>query len=378
MNFTKYSKYLYLIGLTTLVSVLFWFSFYTNLPSRLGFPATTLETVFANYDGPNYMIIAKCGYDKACIGTHFTSTTPLEYYPAHLPGFPLIIKFISFYISTPKAMLLASLLGTIFLTLTSYSFFKLFLKEKTSFYLAIFFIFFPARLLVLRLVGAPESWFIATTLLSIILFQRQKYFISALSAAFAMTFKSPGILLFVAYGLIALSELIRTKQFLPVFKKYIYFLIIPLTALLIFYFYYLQTGDFFAYFHSGDNIHLNFLPYLVFISNHAWINTLWLEDIIFIYLIAYIGLFKLYKNYKFSIVFVYPLIYTIAAVFVAHRDISRYIAPAYPFLVLAFASVLTKKPHRLIFYLILPAIILYAINFVIINVAPIANWESFL
>jgi hypothetical protein len=324
------------------------------------------------------MIIAKCGYDKTCIGTHFTSTTPLEYYPAHLPGYPLLIKYFSYYTTTPKAMLLSSLFGSIFLTLISFQFFKLFLKEKPAFYLAIFFIFFPARMFVLRLVGAPESWFMAFTLLSIILFQRQKFIFSAASAALAMTLKSPGILLFAAYGLVAVSELINTKNFGLIIKKYISFLLIPITALIIFYVYYLQTGDFLAYFHSGDNFHLNYLPYLVFLSNHTWINTFWLEDIIYIYLIAFFGLSKLYKKFKLDIVFIYPLIYTIAALLVAHRDISRYIAPVYPFLVLAFAKIILKKNSRIIFALILPAIILYAINFIIGNIAPLANWESFL
>ncbi len=369
MNFNKYRSIFLLSIITVLVSLFFWFGFYLNVPSRLGFPDTTLETVFANYDGPNYMVIAKCGYDKSCIGSNFSLPQPLEYYPAHLPGFPLLIKYFSFFTSTPKAMLLTSLFGSIFFSLTSFYFYKLFLKEKSSLYLAIFTIFFPARLLALRLVGAPETWFIGAILLSIILFKKNRFFLSALLGAFALLLKSPGILLFGVYGLLFLKN--RNL-------RYTWYLLIPATALGIFYAYFLQTGDFWAYFNSGDNRHLNPLPYLVFVSNSTWINTIWLEDLVYIYLIAIYGLHRLFKKYKYDIIVLFPLVYTLAAIFVAHRDISRYIAPAYPFFILAFSKFLLKKNVKIIFLLLLPAIILYTINFIIGNTAPIADWTPYL
>lgn len=378
MNFIKYSKYFYLSLFTVLLSTTFWFGFYYNIPGKLGFPATTLETVFANYDGPNYMVIAKCGYVKNCIATKFSLPQPLEYYPAHFPGYPLLIKYFSLYTSTPKAMLVVTLLGSILLTLTTYNFFKMYLSEKLAYYLAILMLFFPGRLLVLRVVGAPETWFIGLTLLSIILFQRQKYLISAISAAFALTLKSPGVLLFAAYVCMAIFDYLKYQDLRQLFYKYFGFILVPLTALIIFYLYYLETGDFLAYFHSGDNIHLNLLPYLVFISNHTWINTIWLEDVIYIILLAFVGLSKLFKRFKFNLIFVYPFIYTLAAVFVAHRDISRYISPAYPFLMLAFGKTLSKSNYKYILIILLPALILFAINFIIGNVAPIADWTPYL
>lgn len=370
MNFTKYSPYVTLSLVTILLSIGFWFAFYLNLPARLSFPSTTLETIYSNFDGPNYMVISKCGYFKNCIGPRFSLPLPLEYYPAHLPGFPLLIKYFSFYVSTPKAMLLASLFGSVFLTLTTYVFFTQFLTTKLSFWLTLLSLFFPARLLVLRLVGAPEPWFISFILLSLILYRHQKLFWSALTAALALLFKSPGILLFAVYTLMAIREKKLTK--------YWTYLLIPLTGLFIFYIYYLQTGDFWAYFHSGDNLHLSLLPYLVFISNHTWINTIWLEDVLYIYLIAFYGLTRLFKKFKYNIVVIFPLVYTLAAVFVAHRDISRYLSPVYPFLILVFSGLLRKKSSKIIFIILLPAILLYAINFLIGNSTPISDWTPYL
>jgi hypothetical protein len=238
-------------------------------------------------------------------------------------------------------------------------------------------IFFPARLFVLRLVGAPETWFLALILASIVFFKNKKYLLAALMAALAQLFKSPAIILFMAYGIMAVYEFSKKKTYAN-FKKYLWFILVPLAAILVFYFYKLQTGDFLAYFHSGDNIHLNPLPYLVFISNKSWIGSIWLEDIIYIFLIVFFGVYKLYKKHKFDIIFIFPLIFLIATLFIAHRDISRYITPTYPFMLLAYQKILTKKSSKIIFLILLPAIILYAINFIVGNTAPVADWTPYL
>ena len=167
-------------------------------------------------------------------------------------------------------------------------------------------------------------------------------------------------------------------KFLPVFKKYFPYILVPITIVLIFYLYYLQTGNFWAYFHSGDNFHLNFLPYLVFVSTKSWINTIWLEDIVYIFLLAIYGVYRLVKKYKFDITTIYPLVFTLATLLVAHRDISRYIAPVYPFMLLAYKKFFTKHPVKIILILLIPAIVLYAINFVWGNTAPISDWTNYL
>lgn len=364
-----------LLLITFLSSALIWFGFYKNIPRLLGFPQTTLETVFANYDGPNYMVIAKCAYSKECIAKNFSLPLPLEYYPAHLPGFPLLIKYFTLYTNTPKAMLLATLFGSLLFTLTSFYFYKFFFKEKTAFWLAGISIFFPARLFVLRLVGAPETWFLSLILLSLIFFKKKNFWLSAIFAALAQLLKSPGILLFVAYFIVAFFDYLKTKK---LNSNYLFYLFIPFTVLVIFYSYYLQTGDFMAYFHSGDNFHLTPFPYQVFVSTRSWINTIWLEDVIYIFALVFFALKNLWKKFKLDIIFIFPLIFTLATVLVAHRDISRYILPVYPFVFLAFGKKMANPKTRLIFFLLIPAVILYAINFIIGNTAPITTWAPYL
>ena len=174
MHFTKSKPHFKLAVLTALFSVIFWFIFYFNIPGKIGFNNVSLETVFFNYDGPNYMVISKCGYNKDCIGPNFSLPQPLEYYPAHLPGYPILITLFSNFTSTPKAMLLVTLVGSIFLTLILFEFLKLFVKKEKAFWLSFLFLFFPARLFVLRQVGAPETWFLATIIASIFYFKKEK------------------------------------------------------------------------------------------------------------------------------------------------------------------------------------------------------------
>lgn len=378
MYFTKFKPHFKLIVLTILSSLLFWLIFYFNVPGKIGFNQVTLETVFSNYDGPNYMVIAKCGYNKDCIGPNFSLPQPLEYYPAHFPGYPALIKFFNNFTTGPKAMIFSTLLGSVFLSLILFEFLKLFTKSKKAFWLSIVFLFFPARFFILRQVGAPETWFLASTLASIYFFKKDKFWLSAIFLAISQTLKSPAILLLAAYGIVAIHDLVKGKKFGKVFKKYIPYILVPITILLIFYLYYLQTGNFWAYFQSGDNFHINKLPFLVFISTKSWINTIWLEEIIYIFLFAIYGVYRLIKKYKFDIVAIYPLVFLTATLFVAHRDISRYIAPIYPFLLLAYKKQLNKKEFKIVLLILIPAIILYAINFVSGNVAPISDWTNYL
>ena len=324
------------------------------------------------------MVISKCGYIKKCIATQFSLPQPLEYYPAHFPGFPALIKYFGLYTTTPKAMLIVSLFGSILLTLACYQLFKNYLGDKTAFYLAIVSLFFPARLMVLRVIGAPETLFAGLTIFSIIYFQKKRYVISALLAALSLAIKSPGVILFMAYLCMAIFDYIRSKNIINVVYKYGIYLLGPLVVGLTFYLYYLQTGDFFAYFHSGDNIHLNILPYMVFISNHTWINTIWLEDVLYIFLLSFYGLKTIFTKYRFNLVFIYPFLFVLATVFVAHRDISRYLTPAYPFFLLGFSQFFAQKGTKYIFWLLVPAIILFTINFIIGNTAPISDWTPYL
>lgn len=368
-----------LVGIVLVSTLFFWFLFSSSILTSWGFGKTSLLTVVANYDGPNYLAIAKCWYGKDCIRSGFSSPLPLEYYPAHLPGYPLVIALFDFLVNGPWAMLLATVSGSVAAVWAFYKLGENVLKSKSkALWLAIIFLFLPARYFVLRMIGAPETWFVASILWSIYFFKKKNYLFSALWAVLAQSLKSPGILLLVSIVIVWLIEN-KGKIKEKIGEIWPYFLV-PCSLILIFLMYKVQINDFWAYFHSGDNIHLNPLPYLVFISTKPWLGTIWLEDVIYIFLLGMVAIYELGKKFweKDKILVVFPVVYFLVTLLVAHRDVSRYIVPVYSFALLAFEEFLAKKEFKIIFLLLLPAIVLYGANFVVGNTAPIADWAPYL
>jgi len=359
-------KILFIVLITIISTLLVWLPFSIK---------NQMSLVFSNFDGPNYIAVAKCWYDKACLAKNFSLPLPLEYYPAHFPGYSLIVKAFSLFLAGWWAMLAANLLTTITMAIAFYQLLKQ-LKIKKPLWLTTILLFLPARILILRTVGAPETLFISATLISIIFFRKKEYFKSAIFLSIAQLTKSPAIILLAAYGLnIFLTDKFDFKKWL---KKWP-LILGPLTIIGVFYFYYLQTGDFWAYFNSGDNFHIFFPPFQAFIGSQSWLGgDFWLEDIIYIYLIGGVAILSLIKKYKNDIIALFPALFYLSTLFVAHRDISRYSAPIYAFWIIAFAPYLKKKEFKVMFFIILPAIFLYAINFITYNVAPVADWTPYL
>lgn len=332
-----------------------------------------MTKVFANYDGPNYIIISKCGYNPECIRTNFSLPLPVEYYAAHFPAYPLFISLFNIFLPGWWAMLAVNLIATGLMASIFYSLTKK-LKANQPFWLAVILLFLPARMLILRSIGAPETLFIAAILGSIYFYRQKKYWPAGLLLAAAQTIKTPAILLFIAYAVdIFIKYKFKFKNWLPRLPL----ILGPAIILPIFWLHANQTGNFLAYFYSGDNFHLIPFPFQTFVSSRSWLGDFWLEDIIYIYLIGGLAISYLWKKYKTSIISIFPTIFYIATLFVAHRDISRYSSPLYPFWILAFSDLLKKEKFKIVFLILLPAFYLYAINFINYNLTPIADWTPY-
>ncbi len=340
-----------------------------------------MTKVFANYDGPNYLIIAKCGYNPECIRTTFSLPLPVEYYAAHFPGYPLLISLFNFVLPGWWAMLVVNLISTGFMTTILYLLLKQ-LNIKPAIWLTSISLFLPARMLILRSVGAPETLFIAAILGSIYFYRHQKYWLAGILLAAGQSIKTPAILLFAAY---AVDTVIKTcevterdpRRLINKLTAKLPLLLGPAIILPIFLVHANQTGNFLAYFYSGDNFHLIPIPFQTFISSRSWLGDFWLEDIVYIYLIGGLAIAYLWKKYKASIISIFPTIFYTATLFVAHRDISRYSTPLYPFWIIAFSDLIKKKEFKIIFLILLPAFYLYAINFIKYNLTPIADWTPY-
>jgi hypothetical protein len=370
------------------------------LSSLVLWKSVGMLTIYKHYDGPLYVVVAKTFYHPQAIEKlHLEMNLSNKYFAAHLPLYPGLIRLISLIrpigeLRYLKSMVLVNLFSTIGLALFFYYFLWKFKITQNPLLLASVLLFLP-RFLVIRTVGAPESLFLLLILLSIFFFEKSKFWLAGLFGGLATMTKSPGILLFGGYCLVFAERLflsfranrsnsnkeIASTHSVPrnevsISWNWLGILLIPLGLLTVFGIYAIQYKDFFAYFHSGDNIHLVF-PYSVFNFQKPWVGTAWLEEIIFYYFIYGLTVYTLKKS-KFRSLFYFGLVYFIATLFIQHRDISRYSLPLWPLSLIAFEKLFTSKKFYIVFLILLPAIFLYAWNFLTYNVMPIANWAPFM
>jgi hypothetical protein len=160
-------------------------------------------------------------------------------------------------------------------------------------------------------------------------------------------------------------------------KKYISILVIPAGLLLVFLLYKVRLNDFFAYFHSGDNIHFFFPPFQIFNYSQPWVGTFWLEEIIFIYLFGLTGLINLIKKKEIDLAWIVGIFFA-STLFVSHRDLIRYSLPILPFLFAAFSETLVKKEFRIVFLVLALPIYLFSLAYISQNVMPISDWAPLL
>lgn len=367
-------------------TILIWLPFFLRIPVFWSIPLPTngLATIVSNYDGPLYLITAKSFYNKGIIETNFQFPLPTEYYSAHFPLFPLLIKFFGIVTNYPYAMLIATLLSSI---MAIYFFQRLIsdcVDKKDVMFLTFLFAIFPARWLIVRSVGSADPFFVGSIIASIYYFKNKKYLLAGVWGLLAQLTKSPGILLFVSYATYLLIPIVREKvsttsrwlQNLN-FKQTYPILLIPFGLIAVFTLYYFTQGNFWAYFKSGDNIHLFFPPFQIFNYSAPWVGTFWLEEVIFIYMIGAIGVYRLFTKKEYVIA-IFSLIFFVLSLFIAHRDLMRYCLPLVPFLFIAFSDFLVKKEVKIALGVIIVPIYLYSLAFISQNVMPISNWAPFL
>jgi len=342
-----------------------------------------MATIAANYDGPLYIAVAKTFYNLDYLRT-FPFSLPLEYYAAHFPLFPILIKAFAGFSGFPYSMLLVTILSSILAVYYFSKFIKDYVSEKDVLWITLVFAIFPARWLVVRSVGSPEPLFVAAVIASIYYFKKEKYLYAGLWGAVAQLTKSPGILLFAAYGALIFSNYFKNialkkydKVEVTKLTKYIPLLLIPLSLFAVFALYKVKFNDFWAYFNSGDNIHLFFPPFQIFNYSSPWVGTFWLEEILFVYLFGILGLLRLI-NKKDTPVIWFVGVFFASILFVSHRDLIRYATPIIPFLIAAFSDVIIKKEFKIAMALLAIPIYLFSLSYISQNVMPVSDWSALL
>lgn len=391
---------LILVITTIILTIIVWLPHILKTSNFVGLNFSEgFATIYRNFDGVEYIVIAKSLYQPDQIA-NFPQSLPANYYAAHFPLYALLILIFSPLLGLLKSMLFVSLISTIFSVIAFYYLIKDFKLSNSPLWLSLLFLILPARWLIVHSVGSSEPtfiFFIITSLYFFLKFEANNFIhlklknplpkkwlyihLAALFGLLAQLTRPPGVLLFISFGIyVLIFILIRNKQPLKFkFKNLLTYhplLLMPLGLLAIFSWYNFTYNDFFAYFNSGDNIHLSFPPFQVFNVNQFWVGDIWLEDIVYTFILGFLGGLYLLKQKLYPLAF-FVLSYLTASIFIAHRDISRYTLPAFPFILIAFEKVLTSKEFKIALGVIILGIYLYAQNFLLQNTAPIPNLEAF-
>lgn len=350
--------------------------------------AEGFNTIFRNYDGIEYVIIAKTFYDPDLIALLPQSLAD-TYYAAHFPGFSLLIASFAPVLGFLKSMLFISVFFTAASSVAFYFFVKNLKLTSQPLFLSLIFLILPARWVVVHSVGSSEPMFIFFVILSLYFFLRFEklknpfdIFLTAIFGSIAQFTRPPGVLLFISFGIYILWVIYQQKgvsiikRLVQTIWTYYPLILIPFSLLMVFYWYSLTYNDFFAYFHSGDNIHLSLPPFQIFNKAQPWVGDIWLEEIIYIYILGFFAGISLLKNRLYPLG-IFVLTFMGAATLIAHRDISRYILPIFPFVLIAYQKALISKEFKIVLGIIILAIYLYSQNFILNNAAPYPNLEQF-
>lgn len=371
-------------GIVLLVAVcslfIFWAPFKLKIPSLLGvaFNGAGMEMIVQNFDGLNFLIVAKTWYNPTQIAENYSDVLvgrkPL-YFSAHYPGLPLLIDTFDTVVSGPDAVLLAILTSNILLALGMFWFFDWYTKNsKMAMWLAIIALFFPARMLAVRGVGSNEMLFTFFVFASLLFHNQKRRWGAAVMGSLAVLTRSPGILLFMTYfiqfAIIKLPLATKIRQFLP-------YLLIPLLLLGLWVYYGYTFGSFWAYFQVGGNINL-YYPFAVFASNMPWVGEIWLEDIIYLFTFMAGGTYLYIKKQGWSATTLFVLLYGVFILCVAHRDLARYSLPIMPIVIAGWSEVVPAKVGKVIGLVLLIPVFLYAWQFVLANYQPVMNWVNYL
>lgn len=379
-------RYLVVVAVALVSLAIFWLPLLlkTEIFWGIDFRRAGMETIVQNFDGLNYLVVAKSMYNPVVIAEKFAGlANPPIYYSAHFPLYPILIKMFDGLWSGPQALIASIILSNILLAAGLYFFFATILKnQKTAVMIAILALFLPARMLSVRGVGASEPLFMFFILGSLAMAYKGKHYSAAILGSLAVVCRSPGIFLFGAYfGAALISYLRGTKE---VIKSFVPYLMMPLALVLVFTLYSLQLGNFWAYFNGSSELHpVFFPPFLIFSNMQKWISDMWREDIFYTYLVYGIGIIAYAqrvwseKDFGKLAVAVYGIFYAVILLNVSHRDLARYALPLAPIMLLGYEKYLSHTTLKWMLILVLP-IYLMGWQFVLANVQGVADWTPFL
>ncbi|MFN8673493.1 MAG: hypothetical protein U0457_15590 [Candidatus Sericytochromatia bacterium] len=318
-----------------------------------------IKFVPMHWDGPNYIEVAKTLYfipDKHPFKPY--KITP-SYFATHLPLYPILIRTFSF-VGYENSAIFVTIIFAALATVAFYFLLKEYKCVQSPFYSAIISTFIPVRWLLYKSISATEPIFLFLVFISLIAYKRNKITLSMILASLSCITRITGILILAVYFL----EFIRAKKY----NKLFLLLIIPIPLFLTFSFYYINFGDFFAYFtwNQGNNGIMKLNPLQVYINYSGNGNNHHSELYFLFYVIYALGLGFLVQ---YPALFLYSLVNFLFFCFIYHDDLSRYtLAFSHFTLIIAYDKILNTIQFKLISLFVLYLSIIYASSMIPHNV----------
>lgn len=322
-----------------------------------------MDTVYRNWDGPAYVVVAKSLYNPAVIGK-VNKLQPLitrpSYFSQQFPLYPLFIRLFSF-LGYYQSMIVVSQVFSLLFLYACYFLLRDINQKANALLVGILLVFYTPRWFIVSHVGSSEPVFLFFLTMLWLLYRRKKMFLSALCGALAVLAKPTGI--FVFLGIVLYSVLFRPKV-----KTIMPYLLIPLALSGLFGVYKGVFGNFFIYLdETGRYPFFQLPPFTNFTTLDNYYNV-WKEGLLFLYLLYGVGLAVLIER-KLYFLAVTMAPYYLYLLFVHHPDISRYMLPILPLLAVAFEPVLSKKSVYIPLFLFVPVIYLFAVSYMQYNIA---------
>jgi len=373
---------IYILILITLIAAL-----------ALYFPFRNNISVLTRYwDGPNYMYVAKTLYSIPENNPLSFYGIPPSYFSCHLPFYPLLIRFMSFFSGYEIGMLLVSIISSIYLSVIFYLFVKELKLVEQPFWAAILLLFLPPRILIYRNLGATEGIFLALLITSLLCFYKKKYALASLFAGLASITRIFGILLIPIY----LTELffehyknrkhtatknikgyiVQIYSFLEklVCDRNLWIIYAGGIPLFLTFFYYQHVfGDFFAYMSYNSRLFGSY-PFEIFVAYSKSANTHSAEFYLLMYLLYGFGLYQIRNR---GVLFKYSLVYFLLMLFVIHTDLSRCLLAIAPFtIVIPLSNLFQTRRSKLLMLVVIPLVYIYSWNMIPGNLLNAAVYEN--
>lgn len=321
-----------------------------------------MDTVYRNWDGPAYVIVAKSLYNPDVIRqiNKLPYIDRPSYFSQQFPLYPLFIRTFSF-LGYYQAMILVSQLFALLFIYACYFLLRDVNPKANALLMGILLIFYTPRWFIVSHVGSSEPMFLFFLTMCWLLQRKKQIFLSAVCGALAMLTRPAGIFVFV--GIVLYGLLFRRKL-----MTVVWYLLIPITLAVLFGVYKAIFGNFFIYLWETGHYPFFQIPPFMNFSTLEYYYDVWKEGLLFIYLLYGIALAILIerKHYFLAVTLVPYYLYLL---FVHHADISRYMLPILPLLAIAYEPAWSKKSVYFLLFLFVPVIYLFAISYMGYNVA---------